>query len=96
MRRCSKIVGHRACGWGGGQSDSTTEALTLGEAICRKLSANAMYEVWAYGRTLGGIRVERPRFAMKLILTADWRSISINCSLRRDSFYPGDAPGLAR
>jgi hypothetical protein len=37
-------------------------------------------------RTLGGIRVERPRFVMKLILTADWRSISLNCPLRGNSF----------
>jgi hypothetical protein len=46
--------------------------LSVCESVCR--------------RTLGGIRVERPRFAMKLILTADWRSVSLNCPLRKSSF----------
>lgn len=45
-------------------------------------------------RTLGGIRVERPRFWMKLILTAVWGPISINCCLCACLWGPGDAPGL--
>lgn len=45
-------------------------------------------------RTLGGIRVERPRFWMKLILTAVWGPISINCCLCACFWVPGDVPGL--
>jgi hypothetical protein len=42
---------------------------------------DTIYNIHAWRRTLGGIRVERPRFWMKLILTAVWRPISINCPL---------------
>jgi hypothetical protein len=52
------------------------EKRSAGQCQC-----DAIYEVRVRERTLGGIRVERPRFWMKLILTAVWRPISINCPL---------------
>jgi hypothetical protein len=36
---------------------------------CRQYACAALRE-WTWGRTLGGMRVERPRFWTKLILTA--------------------------
>jgi hypothetical protein len=80
----------------GERSETAAGDLTLGEAICRELSADAICGLRVGRRTLGGIRVERPRFVMKLILTADWRSISLDCPLRGRFLRPDDAPGLAR
>ena len=61
-----------------------------------RCQCDAVGDVWECRRTLGGIRVERPRFWIKLILTAGWRSISINCCFSGNCSCAGDAPGLAR
>jgi hypothetical protein len=62
-----------------GDGNRAQEALTSGEAIYEVCQLDAVREARVCRRTLGGIRVERPRFWMKLILTANLRSISINC-----------------
>lgn len=46
-------------------------------------------------RTLGGMRVERPRLVMKLILTAATQLTSIALS-RRIGLCSGGVPGRAR
>ena len=94
--RCSKIRCNCACGSSGHRGRILGGKLLHWERqSVEHCQCDAREEGWRESRTLGGMRVERPRLVMKLILTAAAQLASIDLSLSSCRGSRG-VPGRAR